>query len=86
MHEMEFLLLALAVFALIVAPILAISAFTRVRRLETRAGTEPGLLQRLYPLEQKLAAVEQQLAGLARRLVQVERELAGPPAAAAEPR
>ena len=85
MHEMEFLLLALAVFALIVAPILAISAFTRVRRLETRAGTEPGLLQRLYPLEQKLAAVEQQLAGLARRLVQVERELAGPPAAAAEP-
>ena len=85
MREMEFLFLALAVFALIVAPILAISALTRVRRLETRAGTEPGVLQRLYALEQKLAAVEQQLAGLARRLVQVERELAGPPAAVPEP-
>lgn len=85
MPALGFLVIALVVFALIVVPILAVSAFIRLRRLETRAGTEPGVLQRLYTVEQKLAAVEQQLAGLARRLVQIERELARPPAAAAEP-
>ena len=56
------LLLLLVAFVLIVAPILAASAFMRVRRLEKTSGTDPKLFARLSALEQRLAEVERKQA------------------------
>lgn len=56
------LLILLAILLLIVVPILAISAFVRVHRLEGKASETARLLGRLGALEQRLAQIEYTLA------------------------
>jgi len=76
MHGDQLFIVLLAIFfffALLVAPILAVSAWVRVRRLEQQRTQAPAqdaaLLSRLYALEQKLDALERRLADLAARPV-----------------
>ena len=87
MHGDEgfFLLLAALLFlALIIVPIIAISAFVRVRRLERDrppAGADPALTSRVYGLEQQVAA----LAARISKLTSAPPVAAPPPAPEAPP-
>ncbi len=64
-------LIVVGVFVLIVAPILAVSAFVRVRKLEggrrtgapAEAQTDPRIIARIYTLEQSVANLERAMAG-----------------------
>jgi len=61
------ILLALVAIVLILTPILAISAFVRVQKLESLGKNlhVPDLIARVYALEQRLAALEKALSGRA---------------------
>ena len=50
---------ALALFLIVVFPVLAIAAFFRVRRLERNIGKDPELIRRVYALEQRIVALDQ---------------------------
>jgi uncharacterized membrane protein len=64
-------LIVLGVFVLIVAPILAVSAFVRVRKLEAgrrtaapgEPQTDPRIIARIYALEQSVAKIDGAMAG-----------------------
>ncbi|MGA8145693.1 MAG: DUF2339 domain-containing protein [Candidatus Acidiferrales bacterium] len=56
------LVILIAIFVLVIVPILAIVAFVRVRHLEETAGQSPQLTARIYTLEQRLAQIEKNLA------------------------
>jgi uncharacterized membrane protein len=58
------LIILLALLLLIVVPILAISAFVRVQKLEKTSANIPQLLGRVYVLEQKLAHIDETLTKL----------------------
>jgi uncharacterized membrane protein len=70
-----FVLLAVV---LLVSPLLAISAFLRVRKVQAADAQIPGLLQRIFALETQLAA-------LAQHVVALEQQLAGRPAPPSAP-
>jgi uncharacterized membrane protein len=74
---MESLLVPLAVFFLVVVPILAIVAFSRVWSLQRLVSQMPQLIGRIYELEQRLKALDARLANFG---------AAGPTEAAQAPR
>jgi uncharacterized membrane protein len=54
----------LVLFIAVVAPVLAIAAFVRVRKLEETSGPDPAITSRIYALEQRLGQIEKSLATL----------------------
>ncbi|MGH9814852.1 MAG: DUF2339 domain-containing protein [Candidatus Acidiferrales bacterium] len=73
MHGGGELLIGVILLLLVIGPILGIAAWVRVSRLrrESLPSSEiPGLLGRIYALEQRLARIEKQLANLGQRPAQ----------------
>jgi uncharacterized membrane protein len=84
------LLIALAALVLVVVPILAISAFVRVRRIEERRGGDAATDERLGRLEQRIQGVEKALSRLYEQVAAMPQAVASqqptkPPATATAP-
>ena len=61
--DMSEIFVVVIVIVLLVSPVLAISAFVRMKRLENAAGTIPTVIARVFALEKQLAEVERKLSG-----------------------
>jgi uncharacterized membrane protein len=78
-------LLILLILLVIISPVLAISAYARVRKLQATEAHVPEWLQRLYALEKGLAALERKLTDLEKRLSDVSAQVIAPRAPVAPP-
>ncbi|MGB2886583.1 MAG: DUF2339 domain-containing protein [Candidatus Acidiferrales bacterium] len=76
MFGLESLIWALAAFLLIVVPVLAISAFVRVQRLERRRNEVPLIPAGTPAPDPRIASLDQRLILLEQRLAQAEKNIA----------